>query len=94
MSEVAAPYIRGSETSKAAALAIEHDLNRLESIVLALIREREEGVTDEQMQGLLGMNPNTQRPRRIALVARGLVRDSGEKRRTWAGRWATVWEAA
>ncbi len=52
------------------------------------------GGTDEELQDALGMNPNTQRPRRIELVERGLVRDSGRTRKTKSGRRATVWEIA
>ena len=51
------------------------------------------GMTDEEMQNAMGMNPSTQRPRRVELVNAGLVRDSGERRRTASGRQATVWVA-
>ncbi len=90
---IGAPYIVGSDSSYAAALAMQHELGRLESVVLAFLKKRPEGALDEQMQALLHMNPNTQRPRRVSLVEKGLVRDSGRKARTWAGRLATVWEA-
>jgi len=51
------------------------------------------GVTDDEVQVMLNMNPSTQRPRRIELVERGLVVDSGGKRRTRSGRFAVVWRA-
>jgi len=51
------------------------------------------GATDEEMQVALGMNPSTQRPRRIELVEEGLVVDSHERRRTRSGRAAIVWHA-
>ena len=47
--------------------------------------------TDEEIQQALGMNPSTQRPRRIELVEAGLVEDSGETRETTAGRRAAIW---
>jgi len=50
------------------------------------------GGTDSELQAALGMDPSTQRPRRIELVNAGLVRDSGRTRKTRSGRRATVWE--
>jgi len=49
------------------------------------------GATDEEVQAVLGINPSTQRPRRVELVERGLVVDSGRRRKTTSGRWACVW---
>lgn len=49
------------------------------------------GATDEEMQGALGMNPNTQRPRRLELKEMGWIKDSGRRRRTTGGYWAIVW---
>jgi len=49
------------------------------------------GRTDEQIQIELGMNPSTQRPRRVELVEKGLVADSGQRRKTTSGRMAIVW---
>jgi hypothetical protein len=49
------------------------------------------GATDEEIQLALGMDPSTQRPRRVELVRQGLVRDSGAKRETRSGREAGVW---
>ena len=51
------------------------------------------GATDEEQQDGLDMNPSTQRPRRIELVQRGLVHDSGRTRPTRSGRAAVVWVA-
>jgi hypothetical protein len=52
------------------------------------------GATDEEIQDILGMNPSTQRPRRVELVDAGLIRDSGATRKTRSGRPAVVWVAA
>ncbi len=93
-----APYVPGSETSKAAAERIEPQLGKLQKCVLHYLQ----GVgpaTDEQMQITLMMNPSTQRPRRIELVNKGLVRalkiplGGKVKRMTRSGGWAQVWEA-
>lgn len=51
------------------------------------------GATDEEMQLALGMNPSTQRPRRIELVKAGHAIDTGRKRPTGSGRQAVVWMA-
>lgn len=53
----------------------------------------EHGVTDERIQRLLGMSPNTQRPRRLELVKGGWIKDSGKVRKTVSGAYATVWVA-
>ena len=60
--------------------------------VLDWIRvQGEHGATDEEIQLGLGMNPSTQRPRRVELVEGGWVEDSGERRKTRSGRNAVVW---
>ena len=88
------PAQRHSPTSRAAAAAIEPRAGTHRWAVLRLIRRyRTLGVTDEQMQDWLPMNPSTQRPRRIELVAAGLVADSGRTRPTRSGRQAVVWVA-
>ena len=51
-------------------------------------------VTDEQIANALGMNPSTERPRRIELVAAGLVQAHYELARTSSGRRATTWVAS
>jgi hypothetical protein len=82
---------RHSTTSRAAARAAVPRVNELQARVLAFIRAQG-GATDNEIQDALDMNPSTQRPRRIELMERGLVRDSGRKRKTPSGREAVVWE--
>lgn len=83
-----------SPTSIAAACAIESCARTLRARVLNFLKERGKyGATDEEMQMLLSMNPSTQRPRRIALCEKSMVRDSGKTRKTQSGRQATVWVA-
>lgn len=86
------PHQRHSATSKAAAVTIKPKLNPLQSEVLSCIRILS-GATDAEIQAHLHMDPSTQRPRRVELVAKGLVRDSGRTRATPSGRQAVVWEA-
>jgi len=89
-----APYVPGSETSKAAADEIRDDLHKLQKLVLDAIRaSKDNGLTDQQIQTLLNMGPATECPRRIELREKGLIKDSGTKRLTRSGRKATVWVA-
>jgi hypothetical protein len=88
------PAIKGSATSAMAADSLgTATLNAMQRRVLELLHENAAGMTDEEQQAALAMNPSTQRPRRIELVRRGLVVEAGT-RRTSSGRMATVWRAA
>jgi hypothetical protein len=90
-----APAVRGSVTSAKAADSLgPATLNALQSKVLRFLETCGAfGATDEEMQLALGMNPSTQRPRRIELARRGLVVETGT-RKTASGRMATVWRVA
>jgi hypothetical protein len=84
-----------SPTSIEAAHHAEPKSASLRAVVLAYIRQQgRDGATDEQIQNAIGMNPSTQRPRRVELVEGGLVVNSGQTRKTQSGRNATVWVAA
>jgi hypothetical protein len=83
---------RHSATSKAAAVAVKPKLNALQADVLGCIRILS-GATDAEIQAHLHMDPSTERPRRVELVVKGLIRDSGRTRATPSGRQAVVWEA-
>lgn len=50
--------------------------------------------TDEELQQGLRMSGNTERPRRVELVAGGWICDSGLRRRTADGGEAIVWTLA
>jgi predicted ArsR family transcriptional regulator len=89
-----APAVRGSVTSAKAADSLgPATLNVLQRRVLELLAATPGGLTDEEMQHRLGMNPSTQRPRRIELARRGLVVEAGT-RKTASGRNASVWRVA
>lgn len=49
--------------------------------------------TDEELQALLRIPANTQRPRRVELVRMGLVQASDQRRLTAAGNRSIVWTA-
>ena len=86
-----APAQRHSQTSVAAAEAIEPHLNRLERMVLDYLAKAEDGGTDEEIAIGTGLLEGTARARRVYLVGAGKVTDSGNNRSTSRGRAATVW---
>jgi len=89
------PHQRRSPTSRAAAIQMLPTAGTKRRLVYDfLLSSAKYGGTDEQMQVALQMPGNVQRPRRIELVAVGLVRDSGRTRKTRAGRQAVIWIAA
>lgn len=89
--EPTAPSVSGSATSRAAADEITPHLGRLQKLVLNVLAQAVEGLTDEEIQLALGMDGSTERPRRVWLTQKGFVEDSGNKKRTRSGRLAVVW---
>lgn len=87
-----APAQRHSATSRAAATQIAPHAPTLRARVLAYIAKNGP-CSDEQIANALGLNPSTARPRRIELVAEGLVRAHYETGKTSSGRSATLWIA-
>lgn len=61
---------------------------RVDSVIRAAGAE---GCTDEEIQDYLGLNPSSERPRRLELVEARRVVDSGRRRKTRSGRNAIVW---
>ena len=88
-----APYIVGSETSKAAAKRVNQVLTQQQADVLARIRQLGEvGATDNELIDYfmsLGWARNTPRARRCNIRDKFLVVDSGRQRNG-----STVWVAA
>ena len=68
-------------------------LNAMQRRLLELLTATPAGLTDEEMQRRLAMNPSTQRPRRGELAEMGLVVRAGT-RKTASGRSADVWRVA
>ena len=85
------PHQAHSSASRAAAGAIVASRETLRERVLAALERSPQGLSDEQMQFMLAMNPSTQRPRRVELVRAGIVKDSNIRVRTLSGRLATLW---
>lgn len=48
-------------------------------------------MTDEEVQMVLAMGANTERPRRVELCRAGYVEATEERRRSYAGCWSVVW---
>lgn len=85
------PSIHGSKTSFAAAVSIVANTNNMHQRIINFLKERPEGATDEQISISLDMKQSTQRPRRIELVNKGKVKDSGRKGKTSSNRSAVIW---
>lgn len=86
------PFQRHSPTSLNAAIGVTAKAPSLKAQVLAfIVQSGSEGLTDEEMQA--SIDANTQRPRRVELVAEGEVVDSGRTRPTAHGKSAVVWVA-
>ncbi len=60
--------------------------------VLAALVARD--LTDEELQMVLAMSANTQRPRRVELCRAGYVEATENRRRSYAGCWSIVWTAS
>lgn len=90
------PYVSGSDTSFAAAETLPDERARSlrDQIWRYVWDAEEEGKTDLEIQGELGIEGSTERPRRVELVQAGRVVDSGKRRLTPKGRrLAVVWVA-
>jgi hypothetical protein len=86
------PYQRHSATSRAAADRVTPGVATAERRVLrALSAAGRGGLTDEEISDITGLRQETARARRVRLVQIGCVMDSGQKRRTSTGCYATVW---
>jgi hypothetical protein len=81
-----------SWTSEHAAAAAIPLTGKARVAVYEFVRWRgDHGATDEEIQDALGMNPSTQRPRRVELVESGHLVKSDRTRLTRARRPAVVW---
>ncbi len=87
------PYVARSETSKEAALSKKESRARDEKRVMDFVKGRgEHGATDYEIEvGLKFARQSSVSARRGSLVKKGQLRDSGLKRKTITGRYATVW---
>lgn len=90
--KIGLPYQPHSKTSKRTAKQMVGNVGSArDRIYHRLVDLGDRGATDEELQLALGINPNTQRPRRVELLMRGLIEDSGTTRLTRSGSKAVVW---
>lgn len=91
---------RHVETHDTSAEAAERATDTQRQAVLEVIVATETGMTDDDVQQVLAIDGNSERPRRRELETRGLIQlrrdERGEvvRRLTRTGRWAVVWVAA
>lgn len=86
------PGHRGQETSVEAAAAIAAKCGRLHQMTLAAIRDAlAQGLTADEASERLEMDRWSIQPRVSELRAKGLIVDSGLRRRNSTGKRAVVW---
>lgn len=81
------------ETSHEAAQAIEPHLGRLESIVLAAIRQAPDGMTIDELAAATGLDKVTVSPRIKPLCKKGFIYTNGDRRPGRSGKSGLIWRA-
>jgi len=93
MEQILPPHQRHSDTSVEAAEQVSERFSGMMDTVFKKIGlQGSFGLTDEEGQISLRMEGNSYRPCRVTLVDRGMVHDSGKRRKTIRNRNAVVWE--
>jgi hypothetical protein len=89
------PAIRhdARDTSIAAARRTAPRSSGNRTLVYEAVRDSADGLTDMQISDVTGLDPSTERPRRVELVRLGLIESAGITRRSPLGSMATVWRA-
>lgn len=83
-----------TDTSHAASRSIDLSVPRLQRIALAAIRAAGgRGLTTHELARTVNIDRDVIQPRTSELRGRGLIRDSGVRRRNASGRLAIVWTA-
>ncbi len=90
-----APGHRNVDTSIAAANALAPRLGRLQRMAERAIRDAgTRGLTADELAAKLEMERWSIQPRTSELYRKGLIRDSGQRRRNRTGKLAIVWISA
>ena len=87
---IAAPF-SNLTTSREAAQSIEPQLGNLEELVLEAIRASRDGLTCDEVEEFTKLSHQCASARVNGLMKRGVIVDSGRKRKTRSGRNAIVW---
>lgn len=87
------PLPSTAQTRAEAEIAIQPSAANLREQVLECVRANPQGVTDEKICDLTGMQGNTERPRRRELEKAGRIMASGSAK-TRSGRTAVTWVAS
>lgn len=89
-----APGYRDIDTSLEAARELAPKVGRLQRIALEAIRNAGWlGLTADELMAIMGMERWSVQPRTSELKRKGLIRDSGLRRRNASGKRAIVWVA-
>lgn len=86
-----APYAPGSETSQAAADALEHSATEHQRTRILTYLEEHGPAHDQRIADALNLSGDTVRPRRLELLARGDIYEHPTTGRTHSGRAAKRW---
>ena len=86
------PYVKGSDTSRAAAESMVPHVSDLEEGILLFLQKRG-GATCDELEHVTGLAHQTASARLKGLADKGLIRDSGARRKTRSGRAARVYVA-
>jgi hypothetical protein len=86
------PYVKGSDTSEAAAESMREHVTQLAGRVLrAIASGGASGFTCDEVEVLTGMAHQTCSARVNELMRKGRIVDTGQRRKTRSGRKAVVW---
>jgi hypothetical protein len=92
---ILAPFAAGSDTSLAAAISVQDDLERLERMVYNCIAMTGTcGITCDRIEAETGLSHQTASARVNALKRKGVILDSTRRELTRSGRPATLWIVA
>jgi hypothetical protein len=88
-------FVRGSDTSEAAAKSLSpRAISALCQRIVRYVAAHFNGVTSEDVQMALGLTHQNCSARTTELVFKGVLYDTGERRRTSSGRMARVLKVA
>lgn len=83
------------DTSHAAAKSVRgKEANRLESLIVGVLKRYPAGLTSHEIVELTGLTWNTATPRIAPLVRKGFVLDSGKRRKGPTNKNCIVWTPA